>query len=70
MSSEIFGVNKVNLLGYTMSHEGVKVDSERVLDVKIIPFPTNKEMKYFLEIKTLNKLMKKYVKFEWGCPMN
>jgi hypothetical protein len=39
----IFSVMEGNILGHIVSQEGVKVDPERVVEIKRIPLPTNKK---------------------------
>jgi hypothetical protein len=71
-------------LGHIVSQEGVKVDLERVVEIKNLPLPTNKkEMQSFFGkinflrrfipdfaqvVKPLNQLMKKDIWFKWDPP--
>jgi hypothetical protein len=81
MAKLVLGVDKGKLLGRIISKDGVKIDPERVEEIKRIPLPlTKKDLQSFLGqinfvtrfipnlSKTINpilKLLKKDVKFEW-----
>jgi hypothetical protein len=73
-----------NILDHIVSQEGVKVDPEIVVAIKILPLPTNKKemqsffgkinfMQHFIPnfaqvFKPLNQLMKKDIRLKWDPP--
>ena len=79
--SILFGVDEGKLLGHIISKDGVKVDPKRVEAIKQVHLPHNlKSLQSFIGqinfirrfitnfvelMKPLQKLLKKYAKFEW-----
>ena len=80
-AKSVFGIDGGKLLGHIISKDGVKIDPERIEAIKKIPLPKNVKalqsfnghinfIRRFIPnlaeyMKTLQKLLKNDVKFEW-----
>jgi ribonuclease HI len=80
-AKSILGVDEGKLLGHIITKDGVKMDPKRVQPIQQVPLPqTKKALQSFLgqinfvrrfipnlaeTLKPIQRLLKKYVKFEW-----